>query len=456
MINIVLHRRANNFLIAVQICLAFLKIFALIENVDAMQALYALLQLFVVIKVIVEHFVHLIFELLLLLFLLSDLRDSISFFLLHALALKFHVPHDQAEIFVYDFEVLGLIVHLSLLLVECLDDFLTWTNFRPKLLDLIIEDEFEFLQLLRLLSVLVNLVLLVLNGAFTLLQLVFHRLDILLLTVGVRDLSVQVLILLVYFLSERIHLLLLVPEFILNERQLTLHFHAMVNVPGQVALILLLDLLDFVPGLVFDTFTLLLVVLQHCLNLFRKSLLLSFFLLALKHLITVAILHQALVSLISLTHELFELLQVFFLLLKETFVALAISRTFLLLILLLLLELVMMFIAAPLELLTVVVAHFAAGNLDLFHTRVALDLLLFHLTRQILHPFLIAGEESGVLLSTVALLCLDRFLQVSDFMLQFVSLLLLDLHDWRADRVVTLITILINDLEDAKGSIIAS
>jgi len=121
-----------------------------------------------------------------------------------------------------------------------------------------------------------------------------------------------------------------------------------------------------------------------------------------------------------------------------------------------LLKLVMMIIAAPLKLLTVVVAHFAAGNLNLFHTRVALDLLLFHLTRQILHPFLIAGEESGVLLSTVALLCLDRFLQVSDFMLQFVSLLLLDLHDWRADRVVTLITILINDLEDAKGSIIAS
>ena len=117
-----------------------------------------------------------------------------------------------------------------------------------------------------------------------------------------RDLSVQVLILLVYFLSERIHLLLLVPKFILNERQLTLHFHAMVNVPGQVAFILLLDFLNFVPGLVFDPFTLFLMVLQHSLNLFRKGLLLRFFLFALKHLITVAVLHQALVSLIGLTH----------------------------------------------------------------------------------------------------------------------------------------------------------
>ena len=139
-----------------------------------MQALYALLQLLVVIEVVVEHVVHLILELLLVLLLLPDLRDSVSFFLLHTLALQFHVPHDQAEIFVHDCEVLILILHLSLLFVECLYYFLTWTNFRPKLLDLIIEDELEFFEFLRLLSVLVNLVLFVLDSPFSLLQLVFH------------------------------------------------------------------------------------------------------------------------------------------------------------------------------------------------------------------------------------------------------------------------------------------
>ena len=116
----------------------------------------------------------------------------------------------------------------------------------------------------------------------------------------------------------------------------------------------------------------------------------------------------------------------------------------------------MMIIAAPLKLLTVMVAHFATGNLDLFHASIALDLLFFHLTRQILHPFLIAGEESGMLLSAVALLCLDRFLQVSNLMLQLISMLLLDEDDRGADRVVTLITILINDLENAKGTILTS
>ena len=214
----------------------------------------------------------------------------------------------------------------------------------------------------------------------------------LLLTIRVRNLRIKILVLLVDLLAQCVHLLLLVPVLVLDQRQLALHLHAVVDVPGQVALILLLDLLDLVPGLVLHTLALLLMLPDHLLNLLGECFLLGLFLLAFEHLVAVAVLHQTFVCLVRLAHELLELLQVLLLLLEQALIALAIRRPLLLLVLLLLLQLVVVLLALALQLLPVVVAHLAPLDLNLFHACVALDLLLLHLPGQVLHALLVASE----------------------------------------------------------------
>ena len=245
---------------------------------------------------------------------------------------------------------------------------------------------------MRLLPVLVDLVLLVLDRAFTLLQLVLHRLNMLLFTVGVGNLSVKILVLLADFLLQCIHLLFLVPELILDQRQLTLHLHTVINVPSQVTLVLLLYLFDLIPSLVFNTFALLFMALNHLLDLHGQGLLFSLFLLAFQNLITITVFHQALMRLVSLAHQLLELFQVFLFLLKQTLVAFSIRSTLFFLVLLLFLQLIVMLLAPTFELLTIVVAHLTPLNLDLLHLSVALDLLFLHLTCKVFHTLLIAGK----------------------------------------------------------------
>ena len=65
-------------------------------------------------------------------------------------------------------------VHLVLLLLKTLNDLHSWPNSRLQLLNLIIEHEFEFLKLLCLLEILVNLLLLVLDCSLTLDKFVLH------------------------------------------------------------------------------------------------------------------------------------------------------------------------------------------------------------------------------------------------------------------------------------------
>ena len=73
MLDVLLHGLSHVGLLFVQISLANLVRVGLLEHVDAMQALDSLLELLVVVQVIVEHFVHLVFEPLLLIILLLDL-----------------------------------------------------------------------------------------------------------------------------------------------------------------------------------------------------------------------------------------------------------------------------------------------------------------------------------------------------------------------------------------------
>ena len=282
------------------VSLANLVLVCFIEHVDAMQTLDSLLQLLVVVQVVVQNFVYLILELLLEVFLLADLCNSLRLFLLHTLASKLEILDNQAQILIDDEKVFGLIVHLGLLLLQTLNNLHTRSNTRLQLLDLVVEDEFEFLQLLRLLPVLVNLHHFVLDGALALLQLILHRLDVLLLSVRVCDFSVESRVLLRLDLDQVLHLLLLVAELVTNQRQLTLLLHALVDLRSQIVLVFFLDDLDLLPSLVLDILTLLLVTLDHLLDLETQVLLLAFQLLALQDLIPVHSLHERLVLQIRL------------------------------------------------------------------------------------------------------------------------------------------------------------
>ena len=144
--------------------------------------------------------------------------------------------------------------------------------------------------------------------------------------------------------------------------------------------------------------------------------------------------------LVGLAHQLLELLEIFLLLLEQALITFSIGRTLLLLILLLLLELVVVFVAMPLELLAIGVARLATRNLDIFHASVAFNLLFFHLTRQIFHALLVAGEKGGMLFRTIALLSLDGLFKIANLMLKLISLLLLDEDLLTEGRVLALVS----------------
>lgn len=122
MLDVLLHGTAHFIVLFMKISLADFILVGFFEHVDSVQPLDAFLQLFVIIKMVVEYFIHLVFELLLEVFLLSNLRDCLSFFLLHSFSLKFHVFNDQSKILIDNEEMLGFIVHLGFLFLQPLDN----------------------------------------------------------------------------------------------------------------------------------------------------------------------------------------------------------------------------------------------------------------------------------------------------------------------------------------------
>ena len=104
---------------------------------------------------------------------------------------------------------------------------------------------------MSLLAVLVYLHLLVLDGTLTLLQLILHTLNMLLLTVGVGDLSAEHHILLLDRSLMRLLLLLLVPELVADQGQLTLLLHSLVDLHRELLLVLLFYRFNLLPSLVF-------------------------------------------------------------------------------------------------------------------------------------------------------------------------------------------------------------
>ena len=426
MFNILLHGLTHVSLLLVQVCLADLVFIGLLEHVDSMQALDALLQLLVVIQVIIEHLVDLVLELLFVVILLTNLLNRLLHLLLHALALKSHVPDDQAQVLIDDEEVLRLSVHLGLLLLQALDDLHARPDSALKLLDLVVKHKLELLELLRLLAILVNLVLLVLDCLLPLLQLVLHALDVRLLELSLGDLGVQVRILLLNLLLQVISLLLVVAILVADQGQLTLLLHALVDLHSQFGLVFLLDRLDILPSLILDLLSVLLMVLHHLFYLLRQRLLLRFEVFALEHLVTAQLFHEALVSQISLAHEVLKLVQVVLLLLLELLVAVHIRLALLLLVTRLCFEHFTVSLHLMVDFLFVAPLHITGVLFNFLHSLSTFRLFFLHLAAKVLSLLFILEHESRLAFLPVSLLSLDRFLQVSNLLLQLISLLFLD------------------------------
>ena len=96
MLDVLLHGAAHASVLLVEISLTDLVLVGLFKDVDPVQALDALLEFLVVVQMVVQHLVHFVFKLLLVLFLLADLRDRLCFLLLHAFSFKLHVFDDEA------------------------------------------------------------------------------------------------------------------------------------------------------------------------------------------------------------------------------------------------------------------------------------------------------------------------------------------------------------------------
>ena len=248
----------------------------------------------------------------------------------------------------------------------------------------------------------------------------------LLFTIGVGNLSVQVLILLLLDLVFLFFLLLFIAVLVPNQRQFTLLLHAFVDLLGQFLLVFLFDAFDLLPCLVLDALTLLFVALDHLLDLETEGLFLGFQFFALENLVAVDLLHKGLVGQVCLTHEHFKLLQVLLLLVLQVLVAIAIGLALLVLVLGLLVEQVAMVILPLLDFLLVLALHISGLLLDLFHLLASLEVLLLHLSDEVFLLLFVASHECGLLLLTVTLLSLDRLNQVANLLLQLISLLLLD------------------------------
>ena len=454
-LDVLLHRLSHAVVLLVEVGLTDLVLVCFLEDVDAVEPLDALLQPLVVVEMVVQDLVDLVLELLLVLLLLLDLLLSVGHLLLHTLALEPHISHDEAQVLVDDEEMLGLVVHLRLLLLQALDHLHSWSDSRLKLLDLVVEHELELLQLLGLLAILVNLLLLVSDGALSLVQLRLHLLDVGLLTISGGDLLVQLGVLLLDLLLKVDLVLLSQFEVVLDEGKLTLLLHTTVNFDGQELLILLLDVLNLLPGLVLDHFSVGPVGLDHLLDLSRQLLLLLFELSALDYLVTVELFHKLLVRQIGLTHEHLELLEVVLLLILELLIPVLVSLPLLSLIVCLGIQSITVLVHPSIDLLLVASLHVASLLLDLLHVLASLELLLLHLTSQILSLLLVLEHQGSLLFLPVSILGLDGLLQIADLLLQLISLLLLDEDLLRHVGQLSLVSVAVHDLEDSQSTVSA-
>ena len=158
-------------------------------------------------------------------------------------------------------------IHLVLLFLEALNDLHSWPNPRFELLNLVVKNEFEFLEFLCLFDVLINLLLFIFDCFITLYKFIFHWLNGLFLSIWVSYLLVQVHVHLLDVHLMGLLFLLSMAVLIAYQGQLCLLFHTLVNFISQSILALFLEICNLLPGPVLDLLAIVLMLLNHLLNL---------------------------------------------------------------------------------------------------------------------------------------------------------------------------------------------
>ena len=143
-----------------------------------MKADDALLQFFEISDVM-KALEYIVLELLFEALLFVKLLSKVSYLISETLLTHSQIIDDQGKVRVDSVEMLELLSHLVGLLVELLNFDLSGSDFTFQLLNLVIEDEFEFFKFLSFLLEIIDSLIFVLNGGFTLLNFTSLRKDLL-------------------------------------------------------------------------------------------------------------------------------------------------------------------------------------------------------------------------------------------------------------------------------------
>jgi len=273
-----------------------------------------------------------------------------------------------------------LILHLSLLLLQCLSLSCLRHNFMLKFLDLVIKHKLELIEFLDLFSKLLNLLIFVCDGELTFMQFILKTLNDTLFSVGVLDLLLQLGVLLcdlgVKFPLLRVFEMLLV----LDQLKITSLLHTLINLSCQLFLISFFDLLNFLPSLILYFLSIGLMVFDHSVDSLREELLLSLEFSLLNLLVSGKILKQLLLININLTHCGIIFLSVQFLGLLEFIISILVSLLLLILIVLSVVHLFSMGLNHGLLVFLMLSFHFSPISLYLVHSLLALHSFLIHIS----------------------------------------------------------------------------
>ena len=163
--------------------------------------------------------------------------------------------------------MLQFLLHFVFLLVQLLDGHFSGSDFSLQLFDLVIEHELELFQFLSLLLEVLNSLLLLSDSAISLPKLSLLRLDALSQVVRNVYLLLQFVFCVLYFLLLLLNLLLALFVVVGDNSEISLAFHALVDYLSKGFFVGFSHLIDFNPGFVVDSFSLLFVFLHHLLDL---------------------------------------------------------------------------------------------------------------------------------------------------------------------------------------------
>lgn len=163
-----------------------------------------------------------------------------------------------------------LLSHFVSLLIKLLDCYLTRTDISFKLLDFVIKHKLELLKLLSLLLKVDNPLILILNSRVSFSDLALLTLNLLLEIVGAPKLFIEIFVELFNFFLFFVSFIFLLFEVVVYQSQITFRLHSLINDLGKLFLVLIFKDIYLFPCIVFDFFSLLLMVLHHLLYLAFK------------------------------------------------------------------------------------------------------------------------------------------------------------------------------------------